>query len=197
MISLLLCPIGTSHPFCLCSVWFVIIASLLMYLLYLAAQGSHLLFTFPPASLVCFCVCVGASSTSTFCRRPQDLVPKPRAFPEHQLWFTALKSHFYADDSQICTLSPDPSPGLLTVSTWVSEKSQTQHVQNPQCFLPNCVPHSFPCLSWWHLQSFQLLRPKSLAVIFRLLLHTLQEILLFWNIQSLSCSPLLSPEILQ
>ena len=135
----------------------MIIASLLMHLFHLAALGSHLLFSFHPNSLACFYVCDGASSTSTFCTRPQALVPKPRTFPEHQLWFTASKSHFYADVSQINIFSPDRLS--WTVFTWVSEKSQTQHVWGAQYFLANCytqlsrsnlvVPPVFPGLPWW------------------------------------------------
>ena len=107
-----------------------------MHLFHLAAVGSHLLFTFPSASLACFYVCDGASSTSTICTRPQGLVSKPRRSPEHQLWFMALKSHFYPDVSEISIFSADHLS--WKVFTWVSEKSETQRVWSPQYFLPNC-----------------------------------------------------------
>ena len=49
----------------------MIIASLLMHLLHLAAVGSHLLFTFPPALLACFYVCHVPLPPPTFAQGPR------------------------------------------------------------------------------------------------------------------------------
>ena len=141
-----------------------------MHLLHLAAVGSHLLFTFPPASLACFYVCDGASSTSYNCTRPQGLVYEPRTFPEHQLWFMALKSHFYPDVSEISIFSADYLS--WKVFTWVSEKSETQRVWSPQYFLPNCYTQ-LPLSQLVAPPVFPVAQARSLGVIFRLLLHTL------------------------
>ena len=159
-----------------------------MHLFHLAAVGSHLCFTVPPASLACFYVYDGASSTSYFCTRPQGLVYKPRTFSNHQTWFMAVKSHFCADVSEISIFSPDPLS--WRVSTWVSEKSQTQHVWSPQYFLPICYTQ-LPLSQLVAPPVFPVALATSLGVIFRLLLHTLQEVLLVlcWNNQGLSCSP--------
>ena len=129
-----------------------------------------------------------ASSTSYFCSRPQGLVYKPRTSPEHQLWFMALKSHFYADVSEISIFIPDPLS--WRVFTWVSEKSETQHVWSPQYFLPNCYTQ-LPLSQLVAPPVFPVAQATSLGVIFRLLLHTLQEVLLVlcWNNQGLRCSP--------
>ena len=48
----------------------------------------------------------------------------------------ALKSHLYADVSEISIFSADPLS--WKIFTWVSEKSETQCVWSPQYFLRNC-----------------------------------------------------------
>ena len=106
MISSMLCPIGKSHSLPL---WHLIHDHCLFVNAFVSLGCSRIPFTFylSPASLACFYECDGASSTSTVCTRPQGLVSKARTFPEHQRWFTASKSHFYADVSQINIFSPD------------------------------------------------------------------------------------------
>ena len=135
MISRLLCPTGKSHSLPL---WHLIHDHCLFANAFASLGCSRISFTFYLSS--CFiglflCVWCG-SSTSYFCTRPQVLVYKPRTSPEHQLWFMALKSHFYADVSEISIFIPDPLS--WRVFTWVSENSETQHVWSPQYFLPNC-----------------------------------------------------------
>ena len=134
MISRLLCRIGKSHSLPL---QHLIHDYRLFVNAFVSLGCSRIPFTFYLSS--CF---IGlflwvwcASSTSYFCTRPQGIVSKPRRSPEHQLWFMALKSHFYPDVSEISIFSADYLS--WKVFTWVSEKSETQHVWSPQYFLPN------------------------------------------------------------
>ena len=186
MICRFLCPIGKSHSLPLRH----LIHDHCLFVNAFVSLGCSRIpftFTFPPASLACFHVwwCV---FHLLLCTRPQDLLSKPRTSPEHQLWFMALKSHFYADVSEISIFIPDPLS--WRVFTWVSENSETQHVWSPQYFLPNCYTQ-LPLSQLVAPPVFPVAQARSLGVIFRLLLHTLQEVLLVlcWNNQGPSCSP--------
>lgn len=154
MISRLLCPTGKSHSLPLRHL--IHDHCLFVYaFLSLGCSRNPFTFTFLPASLACFYVYDGASSTSYFCTRPQGLVYKPRTFSNHQSWFMGVKSHFCA----WCLWNKyfqSRSPILKSFHLGVWEISNSTCLKST-IFPPQSVTHSYPCLSWWHLQSFQLL----------------------------------------